>query len=76
MGRKATINTVRDGLLTVQLIKNFEGDVERRLLRMRDDPPLPDWEDAKHVVYWVRPMDDRNARCVEIIRLLVNWVPS
>jgi hypothetical protein len=68
VGRKATINTDRDGLDVVRFIKNYEGDVEGRRRRKGDDePPLPNWDGAKHVVYWVRPVEARNPRCVGLI---------
>jgi hypothetical protein len=68
VGRKATINTDRDGLAVVRFIKHYVGDGVRRLPPMGDEePPLPNWNDAKHVAYWVRPLNERNPRCVGLV---------
>jgi hypothetical protein len=67
VGRKATINTDRDGLDVVRFIKHFGGDVEGRRPTAGEGPPLPNWDGAKHVVYWVRPLEVRNPRCVGLI---------
>src|SRR5262249_13529388 len=64
VGHPAVINTTRDDL-RILLRANVGGDWEWRTTPDAE-PPMPDFEAARHVVYWGRPLPARNPRMVGI----------
>jgi hypothetical protein len=68
VGQKAVINTLRDGHDVILILKGIGGDRERRRESDHgaDMPPVPDLSEAKRVVCWERPLDERNPRMVGI----------